>query len=58
MLEKINYPEDLRSLNFEEKKILAQELREKIIDTVSNTGRTFGVQPRRCRNDDCFAFCI
>lgn len=38
MLEKINYPEDLRSLNFEEKKILAQELREKIIDTVSNTG--------------------
>lgn len=38
MLEKINYPEDLRSLNLEQKKILAQELREKIIDTVSNTG--------------------
>lgn len=38
MLEKVNYPEDLRKLNLEEKKILAQELREKIIDTVSNTG--------------------
>lgn len=38
MLEKVNYPEDLRSLNLEQKKILAQELREKIIDTVSNTG--------------------
>lgn len=48
MLEKINYPEDLRNLNFEQKKILAKELREKIIDTVSNTGRTFSVQPRCC----------
>lgn len=38
MLEKVNYPEDLRKLNLEEKKILAQELREKIIDTVADTG--------------------
>lgn len=38
MLEKVNYPEDLRNLNFEEKKELANDLREKIIDTVSNTG--------------------
>lgn len=38
MLEKVNYPEDLRKLNKEEKKILAQELREKIIDIVSNNG--------------------
>ncbi len=38
MLEKVNYPEDLRKLDLKEKKILAQELREKIIDTVSNTG--------------------
>lgn len=38
MLEKVNYPEDLRKLNLEEKKILAKELREKIIDTVADTG--------------------
>lgn len=38
MLERVNYPEDLRQLSLEEKKQLAKELREKIIDTVSNTG--------------------
>ena len=38
MLEKVNYPEDLRKLNLEEKKQLAKDLREKIIETVSNTG--------------------
>ena len=38
MLEKINYPEDLRKLNLEEKNILANEIREKIVDVVSNTG--------------------
>lgn len=38
MLEKVNYPEDLRKLNLEEKKILAQDLREKIVDIVSNNG--------------------
>ncbi len=38
MLEKINYPEDLRKLNLEEKNRLAEELRDKIIDIVSNTG--------------------
>ena len=38
ILEKVNYPEDLKPLSFEDKKILAKEIREKIIDTVSNTG--------------------
>ncbi len=38
ILEKVNYPEDLKSLKIEDKKILAEEIREKIIDTVSNTG--------------------
>ena len=38
MLEKVNYPEDLLKLSLEEKKQLAKELREKIIETVSNTG--------------------
>ena len=38
VLEKVNYPEDLKSLKIEDKKILAKEIREKIIDTVSNTG--------------------
>lgn len=38
MLEKINSPEDLRKLNLEEKKELAKDLREFIIDTVSKNG--------------------
>ena len=38
MLERINYPENLRKLNLEEKKILAGEIREKIVDVVSNNG--------------------
>lgn len=38
ILEKVNYPEDLKSLKIEDKKILAEEIREKIIDTVSETG--------------------
>ena len=38
ILENVNYPEDLKQLNIEDKKILASEVREKIIDTVSETG--------------------
>ncbi|MBO5398164.1 MAG: 1-deoxy-D-xylulose-5-phosphate synthase [Clostridia bacterium] len=38
ILDKVNYPEDLKKLNLEEKQILAQEIRDKIINTVSNTG--------------------
>lgn len=38
MLEKINSPEDLRNLNIEEKKVLANEIRELLLNTVSTTG--------------------
>ena len=38
ILEKINNPNDIKKLNLKEKKILAEELREFIIDTVSKTG--------------------
>ena len=38
ILEKVNYPNDLKNLNEEEKKILASELRKEIIETVSKTG--------------------
>lgn len=38
MLEKINTPEDLRKLNIEDKKILAKEIREMLLNTVSITG--------------------
>ena len=38
ILEKINYPEDLKPLSLKDKEILAQEIREKILDTVSETG--------------------
>lgn len=38
ILENVNYPEDLKPLKIEDKKILAEEIRQKIIDTVSKTG--------------------
>ena len=38
ILDKVNYPQDLKKLNFEEKYKLAEEIRELIINTVSNTG--------------------
>ena len=38
MLEKINSPQDLKKLTLEEKKILAQEIREYILDIVSKNG--------------------
>ncbi len=38
ILEKVNYPEDLRRLRLDEKRELAGEIRDKIIDSVSNTG--------------------
>ena len=38
VLDNVNYPEDLKSLKLDEKKILAEEIRNKIIDTVSENG--------------------
>lgn len=38
MLEKINSPKDLKKLNYEEKKILAEEIRKYILEIVSNNG--------------------
>ena len=38
ILDKVNYPDDLKKLTTEEKETLAGEIREKIISTVSNTG--------------------
>lgn len=38
VLDKVNSTEDLKKLNIEEKKILAEDIRELIINTVSKTG--------------------
>ena len=38
ILDKVNYPEDLKKLNIDEKKELAEELRDLVVKTVSNTG--------------------
>ena len=38
MLEKINSPEDVKKLKIEEKKQLAQEIREYILQVVSENG--------------------
>lgn len=38
ILEKVNYPEDLKCLKLKDKEKLAEEIRQKIIDTVSETG--------------------
>ena len=42
LLDKINYPADLRKLRKEELKQLAKELREELIDVVSTTGGHLG----------------
>ena len=38
ILDKVNFPQDLKKLSLEEKNILAEEIREKLINTVSKTG--------------------
>ena len=38
ILENVNYPEDLKPLKIKDKEILAKEIREKILNTVSETG--------------------
>ncbi len=38
ILDRVNFPSDLKSLSLEELQILAQEIREEIIKTVSKTG--------------------
>lgn len=38
ILDKVNLPKDLKNLNIEEKEKLAEELREFIIENISNTG--------------------
>ena len=42
LLDKINYPADLRKLRKDELKELAKELREELIDVVSTTGGHLG----------------
>jgi len=42
LLDKVNYPSDLRKLKKEELKKLAKELREELIDVVSTTGGHLG----------------
>ena len=41
-LDKINYPQDLKNLNLEEIKLLADELRKELIEVVSETGGHLG----------------
>ena len=38
VIDKVNFPEDVKKLTMDEKRELADELREKIINTVSKTG--------------------
>lgn len=42
ILERIKQPRDLKTLNEQELKLLAQEIREEIIDVVSANGGHFG----------------
>ena len=42
VLDKINFPSDLKALNFDEMKTLASEIRELIIKKVDTTGGHMG----------------
>ena len=44
VLEKINQPNDIKSLTDEELKILASEIREFLIEKISVTGGHLGIQ--------------
>ena len=41
-LDQINFPDDLRKFEFEDLQKIAEELRSKVIDTVSKTGGHLG----------------
>lgn len=43
MLDKINFPKDFKNLSLNDKKVLAGEIRNILIDTVSKTRRPFGL---------------
>ena len=38
IIENVNYPEDLKKLSLQDKKILAKEIRDRLLNVVSNTG--------------------
>lgn len=46
VLEKINYPSDLKNLNIEEMNTLSDEMRDLIIKKVNSTGRSLGTEFR------------
>ena len=54
ILDKVNYPDDLKRLSLEEKEKLAQEIREKIIDSFFEIAKTQHFHKRdSCTNDKC-----
>ena len=50
-LDKINNINDAKKLDCYEKKELASEIREFLIDKVSKNGGTFSIKFRSCRNN-------
>ncbi len=49
ILDRVNNTEDLRKLNIDEKKELAEDIRKLIIETVSKNGRTLSIKFGSCR---------
>ena len=54
----INFPADLRKFKKEDLKQISDELREELIDVVSETGGHLGAGSRCCRIDCSFTLCL
>ena len=58
LLNKINFPSDLRNISKSNLNDLAKELRQKTIQTVSKTGGASWRRIRSCRINHCCALCF
>ena len=58
LIKQINYPSDLRKFKKENLKQISDELRDELIDVVSETGGHLGSWFRRGRINCCFTLCF
>ena len=58
LLDKVNYPVDLKKFSIDELKQLTKDLREELIDVVSTTGGHLGSWFRCSRINCSIALCV
>ena len=58
LIKQINFPADLRKFKKNDLKQISDELRDELIDVVSETGGHLRSWFRCCRTHSCFALCF